>query len=661
MAHVSDQHTERVMSLVNGDKSAVIDIADERIKRSWLRCLTDHSIVPQSRPDHFILERDQLMVRRESADELLKVAIPEMANLFQQIAGSGFCVLLSDHEGVVVESLFDSAIATQFMQAGLRLGANWSEMYEGTNGIGTCIATNEPITIHLKEHFNVRNVGLSCSGSPIMSPSGDLMGVLDVSSTSCIDSRKSQQHTLALVNMTAKMISNQVFINSHQGQLLLRFHSRRELVGILCEGLIALDDQGNIDAVNENAMQLLGIDKREEVLGKKTDEFFDLSLIKLIDHARRLPNSPVPMHDQRDSRLYYAALQFPKGKELFSSRLTSVRGKQSSNKRSLSGYLTLDDLANSDERMLRVVAQTKRIMNRHIPIILQGETGCGKEAFARAVHNDSDRAHKNFVAINCAAIPENLIESELFGYKGGAFTGARKEGMRGKILQANEGTLFLDEIGDMPLQLQTRLLRVLEEREVVALGSETAESVDFDLIVATHRDIGELVAHGEFREDLYYRLNGLTLHLPPLRERSDLKELLESVLELEKDSDEKLFYDPEALKVLLKYHWPGNVRELRNVIRVAVALREGHVIDLQSLPDNIVNPKTLRPDSSKSAPSDLAAPIGIGDSKLLSAERDALLEELEKCRWNVTCAAKSLGMSRATLYRKLKKHNIAVS
>ena len=292
-------------------------------------------------------------------------------------------------------------------------------------------------------------------------------------------------------------------------------------------------------------------------------------------------------------------------------------------------------------------------MDHDIALVISGETGTGKEVFARALHRASSRSEGPFVPVNCAAIPENLIESELFGYGRGAFTGARKEGMRGKIAQSDGGTLFLDEIGDMPLALQTRLLRVLEDRVVAPLGSEDAIEVDLKVISATHRSIEDLVADGRFREDLYYRLNGMTLCLPPLRMRSDRSELIKRALTLESNALTNATIAPSALRALEAYHWPGNIRQLRNVLRTACALSEDSVIGLADLPPQLMAmaaPSSTEREASTSVPEQAGT--------LAAAERDALIQALDGCRWNITRTAQFLGMSRNTLYRKLRKHDI---
>jgi transcriptional regulator of acetoin/glycerol metabolism len=287
-----------------------------------------------------------------------------------------------------------------------------------------------------------------------------------------------------------------------------------------------------------------------------------------------------------------------------------------------------------------------RVFERDVPLLINGETGSGKEAFAKAVHQASQRAEKAFVALNCAAIPESLIESELFGYRGGSFTGARKEGMRGKLQQADGGTLFLDEIGDMPLALQTRLLRVLEDRQVVPIGGEP-ESVNVRIISATHRNLLERVQDGSFREDLYYRLNGLEVALPALRDRSDKSQLLDFLL-AEEAGGETVLIDGPARQALLAFGWPGNVRQLRNVLRTLAALCDGGRIGLEDLPVMI--------RQARSVP--VVAVEASSEHPLDDAERLALLNVLEQTRWHMTNTAEQLGVSRNTLYRKLRKHGI---
>jgi len=323
------------------------------------------------------------------------------------------------------------------------------------------------------------------------------------------------------------------------------------------------------------------------------------------------------------------------------------------------GPLTLEELAGEDAQMLRNVRCARRIADTNVSVLIQGPTGSGKEAFAHAIHLASQRAARPFIALNCAAIPETLIESELFGYKPGAFTGARREGLRGRIVQSSGGTLFLDEIGDMPLALQSRLLRVLEEREVVPLASETAIAVDLHVLAASHRNLREMIARGAFREDLYYRLNGITLELPALRERTDKERLIQHALAAETGNGRPAAIERDALQSLLGYSWPGNIRELRNVIRTALAICEGGVIRALDLPREIRDTESSASTAIESAVRQTLPGGPPAESRLQAAERAALLRAIEELHGNMSRVAAELGVSRNTLYRKIKRHGIA--
>ena len=318
--------------------------------------------------------------------------------------------------------------------------------------------------------------------------------------------------------------------------------------------------------------------------------------------------------------------------------------------------------------MRKNLACGRQLFAKQVPILLHGATGTGKEAFAKSLHRSGLWSDKPFVTVNCAAIPESLIESELFGYTRGAFTGAAKEGRVGKILQSNGGTLFLDEIGDMPLMLQTRLLRVIEEREVVPLGSDQPIPVDLHVISATHRDVHQMIREGQFREDLYYRLNGITLHLPLLRDRGDKADLIRTLLREENAGQDCVRIEDDAFGKLMDYSWPGNIRQLRNALRTASALcRDGVIRLVESAAGDsrhraagaaasrsrraarrVHGAEPRRPRTAESSPS----------AALREAECAALLRELERMRWNISRTAQTLGISRNTLYRKIHKHRI---
>ncbi|MDD4880623.1 MAG: sigma-54-dependent Fis family transcriptional regulator [Gallionellaceae bacterium] len=620
------------------------------IARSWNRCVHDFGLDPIRDEPLVVLESRQLKARQEKLARLRAIAQGEMATLYQQLAGSGFSVLLTDSDGVVLDLLGDPSFTDTATECGMMEGVVWSERYQGTNGMGTCAIEQRPILIHHNEHFLTRNVGLTCSAAPIFDHEGSLLAVLDASSFS----HMAQQHTLVLVNMSAQMIENRVFLCRFRDHYALRFHSRPEFIGTLWEGALALDEDGRILAANRSALFQLGYKKPADLLGLRVADLFNTGMAELLGKKNQGWLNPVPLYEARQGNRFFGLIRPP---ETQTSAAPAAAAPASARRAQPSpaapgGHkvIGLDELQFGDQAMEYNVRCARRVLGKDIPMLLSGETGTGKEVFALAVHAEQAGEGRPFVAVNCASIPESLIESELFGYKSGAFTGATREGRRGKILQANGGTLFLDEIGDMPIMLQARLLRVLEEREVVPLGSEIPVKVDIKLISATHRNLKELVAEGRFREDLYYRLQGITLDLPALRERQDKCALIHHILSLECEGGEEVELSEGALRKLEEYAWPGNIRQLRNVLRTTLALREGREITICDLPGEVSN----QAHSSHVRAHAVEASLGA----LESAERDAILQSLEKCRWNVTVAAKQLKVSRNTLYRKMKNLNI---
>jgi transcriptional regulator of acetoin/glycerol metabolism len=528
-------HEEIVRAALDGSQIINSSEIDDLTLRSWRRCRDEYGLDPSMPPDPVIIDRQNLCDRLQKYERLLDIARVEMTDLYQQLAGSGHAIMLTDKDGILLNFIGDPQFTDAAAHTGMQLGAVWSESVQGTNGMGTCLVEQKPLVIHKQSHFFSRNATLTCAAAPIFDPHGDILAVLDASS----ESKMAQQHTMVLLNMSAQVIENRVFFCAMKEAFVLRFHSRSEFISTLGEGAIAFDTEGKIEAI--------------------------------------------------------------------------------------------------------------KLVERDVPCMLFGETGTGKEMFARALHQASSRHDKAFVAVNCASLPESLIESELFGYRPGAFTGANRDGSRGKIVQADGGTLFLDEIGDMPLHLQARLLRVLEEREVTPLGGEKPIKVSIKLISATHHNIKDIIEDGDFREDLYYRLHGVSLTMPPLRERTDRLQLIKHIAQLEADISEELNWEPDALKLLENFNWPGNIRQLRNVLRTSTALCENNIVTVNDLPDEIRN--TVYDDEFADGPEANLNALAI-------AERDALLSELEEMHWNISRVAKKLGLSRNTLYRRMKRFGI---
>jgi transcriptional regulator of acetoin/glycerol metabolism len=657
--NLATSHASRILQVVHGGfQPAGIE---PHVTRSWHRCLREYGIEPSAPRQIAVLNPGSLKDSQQRMGELLPIARAEMESLYEQIAGSGFAVILSDTQGAVLSTISDPALQREFRQAGLSLGALWDERHEGTNGIGTCLAEGNSVTVHRQEHFRGYNVSLSCSAAPILDPHGAILAVLDASTANSSDSRLIQRHTMALVNMSTHLISRWNFLNEFSQSWVLRFHSRPEFVGLLHEALIAVDGCGNILAVNESALMQLACSTRKALIGQSIERFFQFDFGTLDHRSKFEPSAIWPVRDLAHGRRFFAVVRAPLRKAVHVPALTASsepRGAAQAVQHERGQHHVVEDT-----QMRKNLAAGRQLFAKQVPILLLGATGTGKEAFAKALHRGGLWYDKPFVTVNCAAIPESLIESELFGYTRGAFTGAVKEGRVGKILQSNGGTLFLDEIGDMPLMLQTRLLRVIEEREVVPLGSDQSTPVNLHVISATHRDIHQMIQNGEFREDLYYRLNGITLQLPLLRNREDKAELIRTLLREESGGQEGVQIADDAFRKLSDYSWPGNIRQLRNALRTASALCRDGLIRLSNLPQEIVDSDPRAAPMAHPAASHTpvtATAANLPSAALREAECAALLRELERMRWNISRTAQALGISRNTLYRKIHKHRIVL-
>ncbi|HQR50256.1 MAG TPA: sigma-54-dependent Fis family transcriptional regulator, partial [Methylophilaceae bacterium] len=576
---------------------------------------------------------------REKNSSLLHQAMPEMENLQSQMIGTQSMVILTDAHGTILHALGDDDFITKAQRVALQPGVSWSEENTGTNAIGTALVEQAPVFVMGAEHYFSQNAFLNCSASPILDPHGQTIGVLDVSG----DYRQPQAHTMALVRMSAQMIENRLFSAEFARDITLHFHMRPEFIGTLWEGIAVFSLDGRLLAINRCGNAQLGLSHIEAGC-LAFDDLFDSTLVSLLSAARhRLPHG-TPLRTQSGRQI---CVKVEPGISL-SARTGNDRPReiQAPNRGTALNHDLLERLDTGDQQMRSVIGRIKKVLLRDIPILIEGETGTGKELLAKAVHQASGRKGM-FVAINCASIPEGLIEAELFGYEEGAFTGAKRSGVPGKIMQANGGTLFLDEIGEMPLPLQARLLRVLQEREIVPLGSAKGTPVDIAVISATNRKLRERVEAGDFREDLYYRLNGLRVGLPPLRERNDLDGLVSRILREECDSPVSLHRETATL--FSRHPWRGNVRQLRNILRTALAfVDEDHVIRIPHLPEDFIEElHTSRPASFPPQPKNMA--------RIADAETDLIRQALKDHAGNMSQAAKHLGISRATLYRKVQK------
>lgn len=622
-----------------------VDGVDERVARSWRRSL-EAGLLPAGRSvETRHADAGELRDVRAFNHDLMAHSQPVMEYLFEQVRHSQGMVILADPRGTLMHTLGHADFLSKAERVALACGASWNEQHRGTNAIGTALVEGSGIEIHGAEHFFERNDFLTCTAVPIHSGRGEVMGILDISG----DQRSGHPHTLGLVGMAARMIENRLLTAGRRHPVRLHLHPRPEGIGTVAEGILALSNDGWIVGANRSALAMLGMDVSD--LGSvPLHRQLDVRLETLLSHHRLRPGQAVPVHRHDGTSLYAQVHAEPVA---LVARAATASGPVRADPDDALARLDTGDL-----RWRAATEKARRISGKAIPLLIQGESGVGKELFARAAHDSGPRRQQPFVAINCAAIPEHLIEAELFGYAPGAFTGARREGSPGRLRDAHGGTLFLDEIGDMPLALQTRLLRVLQERRVTPVGSGQSIDVDFALICATHRRLREAAQNGNFRSDLYYRINGLTVQLPALRERTDLDVLAQRLLDgLEPGRGVHLA--PELLERLRGHHWPGNLRQFASMLRTACAMLEPEetCISWAHLPDELLN------DLSAAEPHrpvflEPATDVKVGGSpmpdSLDALSRVAIRRVLDDCAGNVSQAARRLGISRQTLYRKLR-------
>jgi sigma-54 dependent transcriptional regulator, acetoin dehydrogenase operon transcriptional activator AcoR len=633
------------------------------------------------RPDHDPIGRSDLSLARERNQRLYAHAAPVMEMLAEQIVDTQSMIVLCDAAGTIIHSIGDDDFLAKASKVALQPGVNWSEHAKGTNAIGTALVSESPTLVHADEHFMHANHFLTCSAAPILDPRGNILGVLDCTG----DQRSFHHHTMALVKMSARMIENHWMNEDYRHVMRLHFHGRAEFIGTLMEGILAVSPEGKVIGANRGALDQLGLSGAALRMHSLVS-LFGTTVGALVDRFRAPLATPLAVHTPQGRCLHLVArFKAPAWQPVVAPehhvQPTAAPALRPAQATAVPEPSTgMQALNSGDAQIAALTEKIRRVIDRCIPILILGETGTGKELLARAIHQDSQRARQPFVAVNCASIPDTLIEAELFGYEEGAFTGARRKGAVGKIVQANGGTLFLDEIGDMPLPLQAHLLRVLQERQVTPLGSSKAVAVDVAIVCATHRNVREMIAAKAFREDLYYRLNGLTVRMPALRERSDLLTLAQRIISSQTAADHPartLTLSAPVVQLLQRFGWPGNVRQLFNVLRTACVMAAGEsVITREHLPDDFLEEALRLPALALPAQAALAALASHVDTRasepaVLSAgavaastvepaqtlgdiEIDVIQRSVDAAGGNISEAAKRLGISRNTIYRRLR-------
>ena len=649
IAQARSEHVKTILNALDNSPGG-----EAVIERSWRRCIDRYGLDPaRPSPPRYVPDQT-LREHQDQVDGLIKVARAGVEQLYRQVSPLDYVVLLTDDRGIAVQFLGASKDNREHQRTGLYLGANWSEERAGTCAVGTCIQEEMPLTCHHSDHFSAHHISLTCTAAPIFDPDGQLLAVLDISAYRSPESKASQTFALQVVKHYARMIENAYFLQRYNGYHIVCLDRSREFVQINRRYLIAIEEDGTLLAANTAGRKLLrhhglplpGPGEARPFRAWHIQDLIDAEIDDVLNIQRYCDDRVRAFLTHRHRELHYATLIEPQRRH----------ASRSTTRQEDSSLAPLEALADDDPAMRDTLTRAARLRNEPINILVIGETGTGKERMARALHDASRRRDKPFVAINCAAMPESLIESELFGYEPGSFTGANRKGMKGLIAQADGGTLFLDEIGDMPLQLQTRLLRVLAEGEVLPIGASRPVKVDLRVVAATHRDLRGLIDLGQFREDLFYRLNGASLRLPPLRERADqgylVRRLFEELRAERGDARTRLRGD--AMTALLAYPWPGNIRELHNALRFALATCEGDEIVVGDLPEECISGHLAHPAARPAEGPDGRA---TGPSVVRQGE-DPLQEALRRHRWNISAVARDLGLSRPTIYRRMKRLGI---
>ncbi len=600
------------------------------------------------------LTGEELENRLKSSLSMARVARPFMDRI-SSFVSSEWPVFLGDSKGCVVSAIGESGLSP-ISTATLEVGTLWSEQHQGTNAISLVIDEKTPCQVIGHEHYLKAYHHLAGAAAPIFSPEGVFLGILGI-----VGPKDAfHVHTLGMVVASAAAIENQLELERTTEQLY-------SVVQAMSDGLIAIDNDGIITHMNHVAGRIFGL-KPMACIGQRADEIFrdSLPLLQVIKTAREgfsdrelavtlnnrrvhvtLTSRPICSQQGRVFGIVLTCREMKSVQRL----VTRMVGAQA--------RFTFSDLIGEDSTFLERIDMSRRVARSDSTVLLVGESWTGKELFAQSIHNASPRRDGPFVAVNSAALPRDLVESELFGYEEGAFTGARRGGRPGKFELASGGTLFLDEIGDIPLETQSSLLRVLQDKQVVRIGGHTPIPVQIRVIAATNKDILRLVEEGHFRLDLYYRLSVVNVAIPPLRDRG------EDVLILAKHflqrfagqrGVDSIEMTPEVETALMEYSWPGNVRELENVIEQANHLLEGSTLELRHLPSRISGPSEQKAVGSL-FPVNMYSPDG-HIRRLEEVERNAILNALALSEGNVSSAAKRLGVGRTTLYRKLDKYDI---
>lgn len=621
------------------------------IQRSHIRS-EEYGIEKERISPKKILKRHEISNNIRNNRGLLKIAAPFIKKIYEIVAGSGFLLILTDRDGCILNIIGDKDMLKAAKDMDMVIGAYMDEKSIGTNAMGTAISEDMAIQISAKEHFINAYHRWTCSAAPIHNEKGEIIGTLNLTGKSS----EVHSHTLGLVVASVNSIENELNNRIINNKLVEAYNYMNTIMDAMTYGVIAVNNHGIIQNLNKFACRIFNVkevecenkpvsiilDNWNDILKKcHTKEVYKENdvIIRVGQKKERYSEDIHPIENE-SGELIGVVITIKEIQKVF-----NLVNKYSG----MNARYTFDDLICEDKEMKRIIQFAKTISLSPSTVLIQGESGTGKEVLAQSIHNYSTRKEGPFVAINCGAIPKNLIESELFGYEEGSFTGGKKGGRPGKFELANGGTLFLDEIGEMPLDMQVNLLRVLQERCVTRVGGSRYIPIDVRIIVATNKELKKEIEKGTFRSDLYYRISVIPIEIPPLRERKvDLDILLKHFLKIKSFKlkrnipiiDENLYRD------IMSYSWPGNVRELENFVENIVNLGGNTSFNIKQ--ETII----------KQTQNDFVLDNLDYACSLEELERRAIIACMEKFKGNVSKSANTLGISRNTLYTKMKKYKI---
>lgn len=620
------------------------------IQASWERCVSNQ-VDPLIAKKHVELSGTELNTIRLQHQELMTASDIIMREARDLLADSGTIMHLVSPSGMILDYEGDPATLDLARSYSLIPGANWNEQLAGTNAIGTALNIQAPVQVHGVEHFCENISAWTCSASIIKDPfEKRLLGALNISGLK----NTLNEYCLALAISGARRIEGQFAQLKLAKRDLLLGSTINHFATQTNDGILLFDLDGKL--VRANAIA----DRVTAARGIRMDLTPHNPILTLNAEDTPPPppsQSPLSLLDeewiekvehQGEHIGYLAVIPLPsRPTQNNTSRIPCIPPPSQS-----TGFFRL---VGQSEPFLKAVKQTKRIAKAPIPVLLQGETGVGKELFARAMHEEGSTQSGEFIALNCGGLSRDLLAAELFGHVEGAFTGAKRGGMEGKIEAANGGTLFLDEIGEMPLDLQPMFLRVLQESEICRVGETRPRKVNFRLVAATNRDLTQEVAEGRFRMDLFYRISSMTLTVPPLRERKgDVALLAQNIFSrlVEEHPGEQKFISQSLLNILEKHNWPGNIRELNNLITAAFFLSENDILEPCDLPKDFVDHHKELLSDTPDAPNDSDI------NPLILAEKEVISKAIREQNGNLTRAAKQLNIAKSTLYVKMRKYSI---